>query len=410
MLLIKYSKSIFLFLILVIVIGISPFLISADAERSFKITDYNAQVKILKNGDINVKEYFSYSFDGDFNGIIRSIGTKGSGGFAYFKASEYYPVEKDLDITQSQDGNMITYRIYDQSSNESKVFLLEYQLKNVAVIYQDTAEFYWKFFDKTNTSPIGYVRIEVEFADEVLSSDLNVFGHGPSNGEVTIDDGGKVIYEVNRLSSGEMVEARILFPVDLVSESENLIRENKFDEIMEEEMAWAKKTNRRNTIFLLGFLLAPLLLLYNIFSAVRVYYKYDKELKPDIDVEYYRELPGDIRPAELSKLMSIQGVGTKDILATLMDLVRRKYLKVEEISTGRKKDYRFMRLIKEDNHLKNHEEHLMNWLLYSIGDGKSVSLKEIKDYSRASLSSSAFRKSYLKWVKKVGEEFGVIQG
>ena len=401
----KYNKILGMFYIMLIIIMFFFTILSAYAERSFKITDYNAQVKILKNGNIEVREYFSYNFDGSFNGIIRSIGTRGSDGFAYFKASEYYPTEKELKVTQSEKGDMLTYRIYDESNNENKVFLLEYQLENIVTLYNDTAEFYWKFFDETNTSPIGHVKIELEFSETVLPGDMKVFGHGASSGMVSIEDDGKVIYEVNRLSSGEMVEARILFPVNLVSESNKIVRENKYAEIMAEEISWANKTNRQNSINVLGFLLAPLLLLFNIFFAIRVYYKYDKELKADVDMEYYRELPGDITPAVLSKLMSIQGVGTKDILATLMDLVRKKYLKVEEIPAGRKKDYRFTRLEPETINLKKHEAQLIHWLFYSIGDGKTITLKEIKDCAKASLTQSSFRSNYLKWVKKVGEEF-----
>jgi len=401
----KHNKILDMFYIMLIIIMFFFTILSAYAERSFKITDYNAQVKILKNGNIEVREYFSYNFDGSFNGIIRSIGTRGSDGFAYFKASEYYPTEKELEVTQSEKDDMFTYRIYDKSNNENKVFLLEYQLENTATIYNDTAEFYWKFFDKTNTSPIGHVKIELEFSETVLPGDMKVFGHGASSGMVSIEDDGKVIYEVNRLSSGEMVEARILFPVNLVSESNKIVRENKYAEIMAEEISWANKTNRQNSINVLGFLLAPLLLLFNIFFAIRVYYKYDKELKADVDMEYYRELPGDITPAVLSKLMSIQGVGTKDILATLMDLVRKKYLKVEEIPTGRKKDYRFTRLEPETINLKKHESQLIHWLFYSIGDGKSIALKEIKDYAKASLTQLSFQSNYRKWIKAVGKEF-----
>jgi len=394
-----------MFYVMLIIIMFFFTILSVYAERSFKITDYNARVEILKNGDIRVREFFSYSFDGSFNGIIRSIGTRGSDGFAYFKASEYYPTEKELKVTQNKKGDMFTYRIYDESNNENKVFLLEYQLKNTATIYNDTAEFYWKFFDKTNTSPIGHVKIKLEFSETVLPGDMKVFGHGASSGMVSIEDDGKVIYEVNRLSSGEMVEARILFPVNLVSESNKIVRENKYAEIMAEEISWANKTNRQNSINVLGFLLAPLLLLFNIFFAIRVYYKYDKELKADVDMEYYRELPSNITPAVLSKLMSIQGVGTKDILATLMDLVRKKYLKVEEIPAGRKKDYRFTRLEPETINLKKHEAQLIHWLFYSIGDGKSIALKEIKDYAKASLTQLSFQSNYRKWIKAVGKEF-----
>jgi len=379
----------------------------ACAERSFEITDYQAQVKILENGDIQVSEIFEYEFDGDFNGIIRTIGIKGSDGFKYFNASEYLPEDKELEYTQSLAADMVTYKIYDASSNERKLFLLEYQLKNVATLYNDIAEFYWKFFDKTNTSPIGHIKIEIELPSaEVSAEELKVFGHGPLAGNVSIREDGKVVYEVFGLSSGEMVEARILFPANLIPNSTKVINQNKFAEIMKEELGWAKKADRGKGFNIIVILLIPLVILFNIFQAIRLYFKYDRELKPEVEMDYYRELPQDITPAVLSKLMSIQGVGSKDIMATLMDLVRKKYLKIEEIQLGRKKDYKFILIEEgESTNLKEHESYLIHWLFYSIGDGASVTLKEIKDYAKASRTQSSFRSNYSKWVKKVGDEF-----
>jgi len=375
------------------------------ADRSFKINDYQAQVRILENGDMQVSEIFEYSFDGDFNGIIRDIGIKGSDGLQYFKASEYFPEDKELEYTQSVDGNMVTYKIYDQSSNERKSFLLEYQLKNVATLYNDTAEFYWKFFDESNTSPIGHVKVEVVLPGEVSKEELKVFGHGPLDGKVSIQENSKIVYEVYRLSSGEMVEARILFPTSLVHKGHKIINENKFAEIMKEELGWAKKADREKNFNILGILLIPLIILLNIFLAIRLYFKYDKELKPEVEIDYYRELPQDITPAVLSKLMSIQGVGTKDIMATLMDLVRKKYLKIEEIQDRKKKDYKFILIESDTKNLKEHESYLIQWLLYSIGDGRSVTLKEIKDYAKSSRTQRSFVHNYNNWAKKVGQEF-----
>ena len=398
------------FILLIIIIIFSFTNLSIYAQRSFEITDYNTQVKILENGDLQVSEIFEYNFDGDFNGMIRSLGIKGSDGLQYFKASEYSPEYKELEYTQSVDGDMVTYKIYDQSSNEIKSFLLEYQLKNVVTLYNDTAELYWKFFDQSNTSPISHIKIEIELPKgEVAAEELKVFGHGPLSGTVYIQEDKKIRYEINSLSPGEMVEARILFPTRLIPSSYKRIKENKFAEIMKEELGWAKKADREKSrgrsFNILSILLIPLIMLFNIFLAIRLYFKYDKELKPEVEMDYYRELPQDITPAVLSKLMSIQGVGTKDIMATLMDLVRKKYLKIEEIQDRKNKDYKFILIESDTRNLKEHESYLVHWLLYSIGDETSVTLKEIKDYAKSSRNQRSFVHDYNNWAKKVGQEF-----
>ncbi|MBU4348770.1 DUF2207 domain-containing protein, partial [bacterium] len=69
---IKAKKLIGFTLLVIILFSFTTFI--SCAERSFEITDYQAQVKILENGDIQVSEIFEYSFDDDFNGIIRTIG------------------------------------------------------------------------------------------------------------------------------------------------------------------------------------------------------------------------------------------------------------------------------------------------------------------------------------------------
>lgn len=207
----------------------------AAQERSYQITDYQAQVYILENGDVQVSEIFTYDFEGNFNGIIRSIDTKGSDGIVYFQASEYYPQRKTLEISQTREGETINFRIYDQSSKERKSFLLEYQLQNVVTKYNDIAEFYWKFFDHTNTSPIDRVQIEVIFPNRTVSADdLRVFGHGPAQGQVTIGDQGIVLYEVDGLSAGEMVEARVLFPPSFIPAAGKVIAQDQFEQIMQE--------------------------------------------------------------------------------------------------------------------------------------------------------------------------------
>jgi len=380
----------------------------AEQERSFRITDYQAQVEIQKNGDARISEIFTYEFDGSFNGIIRSIGITGSDGLEYFRASQYFPQKKTLETSREMEGRMITYRIYDQSANEKKSFLLEYELKNVITKYNDIAEFYWKFFDQSNTSPIGRIKIELIFPNQdVTKDDLKVFGHGPSNGQVMIEDDGVVRYEVDSLSAGEMVEARILFPTSFVPNAARLVNKDQFAQIMQEELDWAKKSDRENIFILFGLLLIPVIIVLNIIMAIRLYFKYDRELKPEMELDYYRELPADITPAVLSHLMSIQGAVTKDIMATLMDLTRKKYLQIEEMTSSwmKKKDYKFILLNRDTASLKQHESNLINWFFYSIGNGESVTLKEIENYSKASRTQSSFRHQYLQWQKAVKKEF-----
>ena len=384
----------------------------AQDDRSFRIMDYEAQVFIQKNGDVEISELFTYRFSGEFNGITRSIGLKGSDGLAYFYGAEYEPVRKQLEVTEETKGNMVTFRIYDRSVNVTKRFLLEYRLKNVVNKYNDIAEFYWKFFDTTNTSPIERARIEIYFPNQAVSVDnIKVFGHGPSQGQVTIEDSGYVLYKVDNLPSQEMIEARILFPISFVPDSSRMVAQDKYGEIMREELNWAKSGQCRHNITVFALLLIPVVIILNIIMAIRLYFKYDRELKPELKLDYYRELPQDITPAVLSYLMDLQGATSKDIMATLMDLARKKYLRIDEEMSGlfKKKDYRFTLIKKDYSSLKRHEIDLIDWLFGTVGRRDSVSLKEIEQYAKQTAKSSwtpgLFRQKYLDWQRIVKKEF-----
>ena len=230
-----------------------------------------------------------------------------------------------------------------------------------------------------------------------------------SSGQVSIEEEGTVLYKVEDFPSGKMMEARILFPPSLVPDSSKIISENRFDKIMAEELSWAKSAERQHNAIFLAIALIPLIIIINIVMAVRFYFKYDRELKPEIKLDYYRELPEDITPAVLSQLINLQGATTKEIMATLMDLARKGFLKIEEEGTGRKKDFRFVLISRDFKALERHELNLINWLFSVIGNGKDVSLKEIENYSKKTAKSSwsqqSFFQQFTSWQKIVREEF-----
>ena len=69
---------------------------------------------------------------------------------------------------------------------------------------------------------------------------------------------------------------------------------------------------------------------------IYIYRKYDKELKHNFEGKYYRELPGEYTPAEMSVLMSFGRVNTRDVMATLMDLARKKQLIISQSKISKK--------------------------------------------------------------------------
>jgi uncharacterized membrane protein len=145
-----------------------------------------------------------------------------------------------------------------------------------------------------------------------------------------------------------------------------------------------------------------------------LYFKYDKELKHGFEGKYYRELPGEYSPAEMSVLMSFGYVKPRDIMATLLDLVRRKHLTLTVRKTSKTG---FFGTLKEETDyvfaisdnppqelLKKHENFLIAWFIDRIGDGREVSLDGIRTYVKRRKNALQFKSDYDRWCNyAVGE-------
>ena len=209
-------------------------------------------------------------------------------------------------------------------------------MDNVVTKYNDIAEFNRKIVDSNwdvrlnnvtinITIPAGANREDVEFLDTALF------------GESHIIDERNVVFTVPYVDPRENVETLVLFPPEIVPGARRTIDEEAFDMIMAREKSFAEEANElreeakkinekidlRRKISFVVFLV----LFVGWFPIVFGFYiKHKKIPKTSFDQKYYRELPGNYTPAEMSYLLNRGRVSVGDMTATLLDLVRRRYL------------------------------------------------------------------------------------
>jgi hypothetical protein len=80
----------------------------------------------------------------------------------------------------------------------------------------------------------------------------------------------------------------------------------------------------------LDWVLAGLVIIIAVFMAFLFWLRYGREFRPDFEGDYYRELPAEYSPAELGVLWRFGRPAPDDITATILDLARRGYLRLEE--------------------------------------------------------------------------------
>ncbi len=382
--------------------------VAAAEERSFEIKKAQIDVVVDNAGNLHVTEMDIYEFNGEYNGIYIDLNSNHSNGIHGFQVFDVTAgARQELEYELNEDGDEQHYKVYSASHNETRAYQFSYVVDNAVKVYADTAELYWKFFDESNSSDIASVLINVRLPEGAQPEQVKMYGHGPDSGTVEYTEDGTVYYEVGPLSAGETVEARVLFPVEIVPDSVNRSQEMMLDNIIAEEQAWADadaasyESNGDDRADL-----GLALLLLNIVVGFIARMKYGKKHKSEWRDKYCSELPNDVTPAVVSFLRKHR-LNAIDLYATLIDFVRKGYLRLEK---KEKDDYAFILIKYEWSELDPHEQLLMNWLFHEQGRSGSLRLSELRGQSET--EAKTFMSRFGEWknaVKARVDELGYYE-
>lgn len=400
----------------------------AEDDRSYFMSSYHITARVEQNGDMQVEEVIEYSFDGAFNGVYRTLSTKGNEGIEDIKVfvlqdsqlKEFLQDNSESEFSYQllQESNQLKIKAFMKAKDESKTFVVKYKAKQAATKYQDIAELYWQFTGRNAIDvPVHNYKVVILLPGNLSKEQVKVFAHGPLSGNSSINEDGTVLLSINKLLPKNMVEARVLFPVENLNNSARIVDKAMLNEIMQEEAAAAEKANRQRAVDRMMVAMALIFAFIQLFMIILIYFKYDKEYKSNFSGLYFRELPYDYSPAVMAVLWNFGAVTAKEITATLMDLVRRRVLelKVENIEKrslfGDKaeEDYIFKKLPSTEAILTEQEQYLIEWLIDDIGDGSEISLNKLQRHTKTTKNAERFKKSYDAWVGLVKAEAGQYQ-
>src|SRR5699024_3609845 len=186
---------------------------SEDEDRSFSIDHITIDAQIDTEGVIHVRELYTYTFDGAFEGMTRSIESD----VAQFKAYQLDGQTTDPTIstenleplTIEKDDSL--WKIYSASQNETKHVLYSYIVEGSVKKYQDIADIRYAFFDESNETDLHDVEISGHTPENTLSEDTYFFLHGDGGGEL-IPGENHIIYSNELLKAGDSSEIRLIFP------------------------------------------------------------------------------------------------------------------------------------------------------------------------------------------------------
>ena len=391
------------------------FLISiVSFAASFRIEKLDIEANLQKDGSMVVSEAVTYDID-EINGVYFDIDAKGFGELQYIQVFEDDSTGgfKEVDSSNyevSVSDELYRIKLYSKNHNNRRTFKFVYKLPEAITVYDDVAQFNRKMVGKEWQQGINYITAKVIIPVSVSydNSNILVFGHGPLTGEVD-KEGNTVVYRLNNYYPGDFLEAHILMEPEIFSEynKSKIVHKDMKQKLLDMEAKFADEANAErdkairqqemiNKVFEKPGLIFGVL--SSIWGALMYYihviFKRKNKVKNSVG-KYLRELPDNSSPALVGGFMT-NSVNDNEILATIVDLIRRKVLSLE---TSDKNS--IITLTGSTENLSAQEKAIVDIYINDFGDGKSLDLKSFGFFQKVPMSVA---RKFEKWRAMVQSE------
>ena len=392
------------------------FLISiVSFAASFRIEKLDIEANLQKDGSMVVSEAVTYDID-EINGVYFDIDAKGFGELEYiqvFEDDQNTGGFKEVDSSNyevSVSDELYRIKLYSKNHNNRRTFKFVYKLPEAITVYDDVAQFNRKMVGKEWQQGINYITAKVIIPVSVSydNSNILVFGHGPLTGEVD-KEGNTVIYKLNNYYPGDFLEAHILMEPEIFSEynKSKIVHKDMKQKLLDMEAKLADEANAErdkairqqemiNKVFEKPGLIFGVL--SSIWGALMYYihviFKRKNKVKNSVG-KYLRELPDNSSPALVGGFMT-NSINDNEILATIVDLVRRKVLTLENSDKNS-----IIILTGSTENLSAQEKAIVDIYINDFGDGKSLDLKSFGFFQKVPMSVA---RKFEKWRAMVQSE------
>ena len=391
------------------------FLISiVSFAASFRIEKLDIEANLQKDGSMVVSEAVTYDID-EINGVYFDIDAKGFGELEYIQVFEDDSTGgfKEVDSSNyevSVNDELYRIKLYSKNHNNRRTFKFVYKLPEAITVYDDVAQFNRKMVGQEWQQGINYItaKVIVPVSTSYDNSNILVFGHGPLTGEVD-KEGNTVIYRLNNYYPGDFLEAHILMEPEIFSEynKSKIVHKDMKQELLDMEAKLADEANAErdkairkqemiNKVFEKPGLIFGVL--SSIWGALMYYihviFKRKNKVKNSVG-KYLRELPDNSSPALVGGFMT-NSINDNEILATIVDLVRRKVLTLENSDKNS-----IIILTGSTENLSAQEKAIVDIYINDFGDGKSLDLKSFGFFQKVPMSVA---RKFEKWRAMVQSE------
>ena len=385
------------------------FLISiVSFAANYRIEKLDIEANLQKDGSMVVSEAVTYDID-EINGVYFDIDAKGFGELEDLQVFEDDPNTssfKEVDTSNyevSVSDELYRIKLYSKNQNNIRTFKFVYKLPEAIKVYDDVAQFNRKMVGQEWQQGINYItdKVIIPVSASYDNSNILVFGHGPLTGEVDKVEN-TVVYKLDDYYPGDFLEAHILMEPEIFSEynKSKIVHKDMKQKLLDMEAKLADEANAErdkairqqemiNKVFEKPGLIFGVL--SSIWGVLMFYiygiYRRRNRVKNSVG-KYLRELPDDSSPALVGSFMT-DSISGNEILATIVDLIRRKILRLE---TSEEKS--IITLVGNTEKLSAQERVIVDIYINDFGDGKSLDLKSFGFFQKVPMSTA---RKFEKW-------------
>ena len=401
----KNTLRIFLFFLISIV----------SFAANYRIEKLDIEANLQKDGSMVVSEAVTYDID-EINGVYFDIDAKGFGELEDLQVFEDEPNTssfKEVDTSNyevSVSDELYRIKLYSKNQNNIRTFKFVYKLPEAIKVYDDVVQFNRKMVGQEWQQGIKYItaKVIVPVPTDYDNSNILVFGHGPLTGEVDKVEN-TVVYKLDDYYPGDFLEAHILMEPEIFSEynKSKIVHKDMKQKLLYMEAKLADEANAErdkairqqemiNKVFEKPGLIFGVL--SSIWGALMYYihviFKRKNKVKNSVG-KYLRELPDNSSPALVGGFMT-NSINDNEILATIVDLVRRKVLTLENSDKNS-----IIILTGSTENLSAQEKAIVDIYINDFGDGKSLDLKSFGFFQKVPMSVA---RKFEKWRAMVQSE------
>jgi len=400
---------------------------NAIAKKSYSIEQIQINAELLADGSLKIEESRTYKFRGRFRwadyklpldkvGVIKDFTLRENSQLFDHNSSE----EPGTFVIESNEDRFYVKWFY-KARSETRTFILNYTITDVATIYDDIAELYIKFIGEANPKTVGDVDITLKLPQPINMTQVQAWAHGPLWGEIHFENG-LLKMSVSPFPKRTFWEARVLLPTEWVSASTKIKAGRVLQAIVAEEAELARLANeaRKKEIarheqrrenarkaWPIALALAGLSFGFLGFLYLKSGRGFDVSYPNKID----SAIPDDLPPTLASYVYYQKQVHGGALMATLLNLARRGFIQIEQQSAdpfGRKKKSRkdkFTITLKNSqwqgaDDLADYEKSLLSLVFDDLGQGQAS-----VDFDKFKKNRSKVHKWFMKWRKLIKAHF-----